>query len=319
LTDNTTQEFTDRAINIQPTTDLYTFSPNPFTFTTSGSGVQGNVGRTGPTLTQLTTAYSQLASPPAWASNTNYFNITTGFTGVQEWTVPKTTTYSISAYGAGSRGLNQGGYGARITGTCTLTKGDVIRILVGQQAATGTNSNEHGGAGGTFVVRTPYNTNASIIVIAGGGGGGHNQGTNANGNASLTTSGNAGTNNVAGGTAGGAGTMGASDNQGAGFFGSGNINNGGASSFITGGYGGWRSMTSNPTGEGGFGGGGRHGTSHGGGGGGYSGGGGSNASPYVGGGGGSYTAFGAGSAQFTVTSQDNTVHDGAGSVTITQL
>tara|TARA_B110000261_G_scaffold27406_1_gene30505 strand:- start:306 stop:647 length:342 start_codon:yes stop_codon:yes gene_type:complete len=113
--------------------------------------------------------------------------------------------------------------------------------------------------------------------------------------------------------------MGASDNQGAGFFGSGNINNGGASSFITGGYGGWRSMTSNPTGEGGFGGGGRHGTSHGGGGGGYSGGGGSNASPYVGGGGGSYTAFGAGSAQFTVTSQDNTVHDGAGSLTITQL
>ena len=303
LTDNTTQEFTDRAINIQATSALYTFSPNPFTFTTAGL-----YGRTGPTLSQLTTAYSQLATPPAWASNTNYFNMS-GFNGVQEWTVPKTTTYSISAYGAGSRAVNQGGYGARINGTCTLTKGEVIRILVGQQVATGTNSNGHGGAGGTFVVRTPYNTNASIIVIAGGGGGGHNQGTDANGNASLTTSGNVGNNNVAGGTAGGAGTMGYGDNQGAGFFGSTPT----AGSFTTGGLGGYR-YAGNVIGEGGFGAGGRHGTTHGGGGGGYSGGGGSNAGPYVGGGGGSYKA-----TFFTVTSEDNTVHDGPGSVTITQL
>lgn len=102
LTDNTTQEFTDRAINIQATSALYTFSPNPFTFTTAV------YGRTGPTLYQLTSLYASFATPPAWASNTNYFNMS-GFNGVQEWTVPKTTTYSISAYGAGSRAVNQEG------------------------------------------------------------------------------------------------------------------------------------------------------------------------------------------------------------------
>ena len=103
--------------------------------------------------------------------------------------------------------------------------------------------------------------------------------------------------------------MGYGDNQGAGFFGSTPT----AGSFTTGGLGGYR-IAGNPIGYGGFGGGGRHGTTHGGGGGGYSGGGGSNAGPYVGGGGGSYKA-----TFFTVTSEDNTVHDGNGSVTITQL
>jgi len=294
---------------------LYDFTPNPFTFTNAGI-----YGRTGPTLTQLTSHADYSISGGGWRNNATYLNVST-FQGIQEWTVPRTRTYSISAYGAGSRATNQGGYGARINGTCALTKGEVIRILVGQTCVNATNHSDHGGAGGTFVVRHPFNTNASIIVIAGGGGGGHPMaGTHVGGNASLTTSGNNGTLSVlqtsqgefgVGGTNGNAGLNGSSNNQGAGFFtGSGT---GLAASFITGGIGG-RYTASGSGGDGGFGGGGRHGTSHGGGGGGYSGGGGGLYTPYVGGGGGSYKA-----ASFTVTSEDNTVHDGPGSVKITQL
>tara|TARA_R110002050_G_C8810741_1_gene503609 strand:- start:96 stop:866 length:771 start_codon:yes stop_codon:yes gene_type:complete len=254
------------------------------------------------------------AYTPTWTDYTSNLNVATQ--GIQEWTVPWSGTYSIAAYGAGSRATNQGGYGARINGTCTLTKGEVIRILVGQTAINATNSNYHGGAGGTFVVRTPYNTNASIIVIAGGGGGGHSQTSAAEfaagtGNASLTTSGNNGTGGGAGGTNGNAGTEGYNSaiNQGAGFFtgGSGASN---AASFITGGLGGGVASQAH---QGGFGGGGRHASTHGGGGGGYSGGGGSATAQYIGGGGGSYKA-----TSFTVTSED-VVHDGPGSVTITKL
>jgi hypothetical protein len=297
---------------------LYEFSPNPFTFTNAGI-----YGRTGPTLSQLTSHADYSISGGEWRNNATYLNVST-FQGIQEWTVPRTCTYSISAYGAGSRATNQGGYGARINGTCALTKGEVIRILVGQTAINATNSSVHGGAGGTFVVRHPFNTNASIIVIAGGGGGGHSQSSVAEfaagvGNASLTTSGNNGTLSAAqtsageygvGGTNGNAGLNGSANNQGAGFFtGSGT---GLAASFITGGIGG-RYTASGSGGDGGFGGGGRHGTSHGGGGGGYSGGGGGLASNYIGGGGGSYKA-----ASFTVTSED-VVNDGPGSVKINQI
>jgi hypothetical protein len=298
LTDTATGLFTDRAVNIVGTSGLYAFT-SPFTFTNAGI-----YGRTGPTLSQLRTAYS-----PSWTDYTSNFNVSSG---IQLWTVPKTGSYRIAAYGSGSRATNQGGYGARITGTCTLTKDEVIYILVGQTCINATSSGSHGGGGGTFVVRTPYNTNASIIVIAGGGGGGHSYAHGSygayDGNASLTTSGTGGQapgTYVAGGTGGNAGTSGYDNNQGAGFF-TGSTT---ASSFTSGGVGGNYSTD----GQGGFGGGGRHGITHGGGGGGYSGGGGSSGKHYVGGGGGSYKA-----TSFTVTSED-VVNDGPGSVTITQL
>ena len=232
LTDNATGLFTDRAIDIVGTSILYPFTSHTFT----NAGVYG---RDGPTLSELRTAYS-----PTWTDYTSNLNVTTQ--GIQEWTVPKTGSYTIEAKGAGCRSLNMGGYGARITGTCSLTRGEVIRILVGQTPVNQSNSTWHGGGGGTFVVRTPYNTDASIIVIAGGGGGGHNYGTVSNGNASLTTSGNSGEGGGSGGSGGGPGISGYSDNQGAGFSGSSPT----ASSFTSGGQGG--SYSSN--GAGGFGG-----------------------------------------------------------------
>jgi hypothetical protein len=299
VTDNVSGALAERTFSIVGVAPLYTFTTHTFTNV-------GRYGRTGPTLSELHNSSSGYGTTgtTTWVGNSSHFGVTT--TGIQKWTVPKTGSYTIAAYGSGSRAVNDGGYGARITGTCTLTKGEIIYILVGQTSINATNSSNHGGGGGTFVVRTPYNNNSSIIVIAGGGGGAHGYGTRVTGNASLTTTGNTGHLNVAGGTNGGAGTSGASNNQGAGFVGG---SPGLASSFTSGGLGG-----SHGGGDGGFGGGGRHGNSHGGGGGGYSGGGGGKANPYVGGGGGSYKA-----TFFTVTSEDNTVHDGPGSVTITQL
>ncbi len=291
VVDTPSQSFVERTFSIAGVASLYDFISH--TFTTAGK-----YGRFGPTLTELRSAYS-----PSWTDNTIYFNVTS--TGIQKWTVPETGTYTITARGSGSVTTNQGGYGARITGTCTLTKSEIIYILVGQTAINETNSANHCGGGGTFVVRTPYNTNASIIVIAGGGGGGHNLYTATTGNASLTTTGNIGTGVGAGsgGTNGGAGGNGYGYG-GAGFFGN---NTSSALSFVNGGTGDIVGLF-----PAGFGGGGRHGNTHGGGGGGYSGGGGAKDTPHVGGGGGSYKA-----SSFTVTSESTTVHDGTGSVTIT--
>jgi hypothetical protein len=172
LTDTATGLFADRAINIAGTSILYTMA-FPFTFTNAGA-----TGRIGPTLTQLRNAYA-----PTWTGYTSNLNVSStayGPSGVQEWTVPATGTYSIAAYGArggtqGSQTLsnNRHGKGAKMQGTFTLTRGEILKIAVGQapnDIGTATSHAGHGG-GGTGVIRSPYNTNASILVIAGGGGG----------------------------------------------------------------------------------------------------------------------------------------------------
>jgi Glycine rich protein len=141
---------------------LYTFTT--FTFT---NGTQ--TGATGPSLANLLSAYNTASNP--WLNDTAYFNATNG---IQLWTVPKTGTYTIDAYGAGGgNGYSGtgGGIGARILGTFTLTQGNKIRILVGQ---LGTSSSlVGGGGGGTFVMKETGTTTSDIYVIAGGGGGGH--------------------------------------------------------------------------------------------------------------------------------------------------
>ena len=274
---------------------LYDFTEH--TFTTGGS-----TGPTGPQLQTCINAYSSTT----WASNGNYFG--TNGAGIQKWTIPETATYTITAYGADAKNRS-GGRGAIISGDFLLKKGEVIEILVGQRPNPydGTNGC---GAGGTFVVRAPYNTVDSILIIAGGGGGGHGfnlisgdpdidrhgrPDTKAGSGTSYGTSLNSGNpenldpNGGRHGEGGGP-DPGASGGSGGGGFltkgagGSGDANKGGES-YINGGDGGiFNSFKS------GFGCGGAHGNSHGGGGGGYTGGGGSKGSPHVGGGGGSYNS-----------------------------
>ena len=290
-------------------------------FTTAGA-----TGRNGPTLAQIRSAYSNAS----WAQDSNYLNMTTQ--GIQEWKVPVTGSYSILAWGAvgGSSSYGKGGRGTHMrTMNVILTKGEVIKILVGQK---GIDMADGGGGGGTFVMR-----NGIALVVAGGGGGagGYNKSAvTQNGmDASNDTSGTNGypgsgqwfTSNGMGGQSGNGGTGGVSHRPGGGGGGitgdgkayTGNFGGGGygfgGKSFSNGGEGG---MDERSVQSGGFGGGGGAALG-GGGGGGYSGGGGGIWGGYSpndwgkgGGGGGSYIIP-------SMSSYGPADHNGDGKVTIT--
>ncbi|XP_078384203.1 uncharacterized protein LOC144666693 [Oculina patagonica] len=226
--------------------------------------------------------------------------------GIQQWTVPYTGEYRIEAIGAAGgygKSSNNGQYrgrGARMIGTFTLTKGEIIHILVGQEGGINSVSNSAGGAGGTFVVKED---NTPLIVAGGGGGMEALNSWQAGCDASTNTTGNPGYKSWSGGSNGHGAQSADSDNSGGGgggFYSSGrsstqfggNMGEGGegGSGFLQGGVGG-RSLYNDI--DGGFGGGaGPYGMGGGaGGGGGYSGGSsGDNESESCGGGGGSYNA-----------------------------
>ena len=313
-------------VTVISSNELYEFSS--FTFTNATA-----TGRSGPSLANCLSAYNTSTNP--WLNNSSYFNVTGG---IQYWTVPRTGSYTITAAGG------QGGTstsptlrptigGAVITGTFSLTAGEIIRILVGQSGAAANNFYGSGG-GGSFVIRTPYDNTGSILAIAGGGAGinyrtgnptylttapgqagnapGNIAGTEASngggGGASLTNGRNAanGENQLSGGWGGGGG----------GFVGNGGYS-GTAPGGVTGPQGGF-SWTNgggggagNGTSDGGFGGGGGAGSGAGAGGGGYNGGSAGDSASFGGGGG----SFNSG------TSQTNTAgaNVGQGYVTITAV
>lgn len=232
---------------------------------------------------------------------------------IASYTIPAgVTSVTIEARGAqGSNNTSSGvtaGLGAIMIGDFTVTPGQVLSVLVGQQfSAAGGN----GGGGGTFVVDALNNP----LIVAGGGGGSAQSTDSPNKHGQVGTTGGTGAaGGGLGGTNGSGGYIGATFASGAG---GGLLTNGqdgwtsntGGLSFLNGGSGG----TSNGNAQGGFGGGGS-GSSYvvGGGGGGYSGGGsGSNSTGAgVGGGGGSYNAG---------TNQNNTggANTGHGMVVIT--
>lgn len=290
---------------------LYTFSSHEFTNC-------GQTGTTGPSLTQCRNAYTT-----NW--DDVYLNMTTN--GIQEWTVPQTGTYTIEAFGAqggsgggGSTSLT-GGSGARMKGEFGLTKGDVIKILVGQAGGSdgGAHGNENGGGGGTFVVQS----NNTPLIIAGGGGGGPATGYGTgctrdinDGHGQTTTSGvtitcsGTGT----GGSSGSGGSTAGSYQGGGGGGLTGNGANGtthcamsyGGQSFTNGAVGGTGNSCYTSDNFGGFGGGGGGQLGGPGAGGGYSGGGSSaswSGNSTYGGGGGSYNAG---------SNQDNSAGDNTG-------
>ncbi len=209
------------------------------------------------------------------------------------WTVPAgVTSVRIDARGAqggwNTSSVYQPGMGASMAGDFTVTPGQQLKILVGQQPSNGAGN---GGGGGTFVTDISNNP----LVVAGGGGG-SSQGTDSpDKHGQVGTSGGVGSaGGGAGGTGGSGGGIGASGFQSG--AGGGLLTNGadgwsagtGGLAFVNGGSGG----PSNVPANGGFGGGGS-GSSYvvGGGGGGYSGGGsGGNSTAGVGGGGGSFNS-----------------------------
>lgn len=206
--------------------------------------------------------------------------------GIQSFTIPLTSAYRITAYGAKGFGTNCG-RGAVIAGDFTLTAGTVLYILPGQQGAPpiSPGTNQYGGGGGSFVTYT----NNVPLVIAGGGGGSWAQSYSGLSDGTVSLNGNPGAgancNIGTAGTGGGGGGNSSNADGGGGL----NTNGGGPTgglAFVNGATGGAQ------YGHGGFGGGGGASSwdnRRGGGGGGYSGGGGSHGGttyfPEAGGGG----------------------------------
>ena len=87
--------------------------------------------------------------------------------------MPYTGDYRIEAIGAAGgydshpNSSQYRGRGAKMIGTFSLIKDEVIQILVGQEGGINKGSVSSGGGGGTFVVR-----GSNIPLIIGGGGGG---------------------------------------------------------------------------------------------------------------------------------------------------
>lgn len=229
--------------------------------------------------------------PSAAMTNSTY--ITTNLNGsvtvnggIQSFTVPLTSAYRITAYGAKGYGTNCG-RGAVIAGDFTLAAGTVLYILPGQQGAPpiSPGTNQYGGGGGSFVTYT----NNTPLVIAGGGGGSWAQTYTGLSDGTVSLNGNPGAGaNCNIGTAGSGGGGGGNSSNADG--GGGLSTNGGGPTgglaFVNGATGGAQ------YGHGGFGGGGGASSwdnRRGGGGGGYSGGGGSHGGttyfPEAGGGG----------------------------------
>lgn len=232
-----------------------------------------------------------------WSQTTTY-----NYTGtIETYTVPDgVNSISIQAYGA-QGGNENGGLGASMYGEFSVTPGQVLNIVVGQQGVVNNcgGADASGGGGGGSFVWDP--SDAAAPMVAAGGGGGGNQ--NWTGDCTNGVNGQAGTDGTSGSegeAAGGSDGQGGAGNapSGTGAGGGGWLSNGETSIFdatATGGAtlpdfaGGDGSNTYGPGGEGGYGGGG--GAVCGcGGGGGYSGGAGGNGSTCRagGGGGGSY-------------------------------
>ena len=281
---------------------------NTLTFTNAAA-----TGDQGPTQAQVTAAYDNTTLDDAVTINTQ---------GIQEWTVPATGGYTIETYGAqggrsylyGTSTWHDGGKGAKMVADFSLTQGDVLKILVGQQGVEWANGQRGaGGGGGSFVV---LSSGTTLLMAAGGGGGAGDYAYDGHGNSG--TSGSAGGNSSGntGGLSGGSGGSGGNNSTYAG--GGAGWNNGGGSSsygkggknFSNGGQGGI-GYSGNGS-DGGFGGG--AGSYAGaGGGGGYSGGGAGNWS-YSGNGGGGGTYIKDTASNTSSTAGEN---EGHGKIVIT--
>lgn len=135
------------------------------------------------TATASTILFTNCGATGAYGPDSGYCaydeNIDIIGEGIQEWTVPATGEYRITAYGAqgAESGSNNPGLGGVIEGEFVLEEDDVLRILVGQMGEEPQGIHQ-GGGGGTFVVKevssgdTMFDgQDVSPLIVAGGGGG----------------------------------------------------------------------------------------------------------------------------------------------------
>lgn len=87
--------------------------------------------------------------------------------GIQEWEVPSSGRYRITAYGAQGKSPDSrvGGNGAQISGVFELDGGQKLKVAVGQEGSS--DGNQGGGGGGSWVMTS----DGEPLLIAGGGGG----------------------------------------------------------------------------------------------------------------------------------------------------
>ena len=122
---------------------IITKGASTWTFTNCGVS-----GKDGPTQSNCNSSYSGGTLDGSVTVNN----------GIQEWTIPSSGTYTIKAFGAQggtqtsfSNSTHGGGRGAIIQGDFSLSAGNVLKILVGQQPIDVAWLN--GGGGGTFVIK----------------------------------------------------------------------------------------------------------------------------------------------------------------------
>jgi len=172
--------------NIEITASLYEFTQ--FTFTAASTN-----GPDGPSESTLLNSYDTTTNP--WLSNNSFYSAPTD--GIQQWTVPQTTTYRITAKGA-TGGIHGGsfnpafpGEGAEVVADIPLNQGDIVNLVVGQKPTSSTSSsgNGAGGGGGSWVYTGTIGGNGLIVVAGGGGGSGHggNSSTGGNGKGGSST------------------------------------------------------------------------------------------------------------------------------------
>ncbi len=184
-------------------------------------------------------------------------NQTLSYTGsMQTFTVPAgVTTLTMTALGAqgGSGTTYTGGLGASMSGTFSVTAGQILNVLVGRQGGSNATYKAGGGGGGTFITTS---ANVALLVAGGGSGGGGNTAPG-NGNPGLTTTTGGNSEVATGGSGGAGGGAGAGSSGGGGLTGNGtNSGNSGLGfSFINGGAGGAGGTCAAGGGYGGYGGG----------------------------------------------------------------
>ncbi|MES1910141.1 MAG: hypothetical protein MHM6MM_002793 [Cercozoa sp. M6MM] len=138
----------------------------------------GATGSDGPT--------SCPAGYPTAASAPSLFNLQPN--GVQQFTVPSSGCYKITAVGvAGGSAFfgGTGGFGASLSARFQLSAGDVLDIVVGQK---GESANQCGGGAGASMISMAASTSLVFLIAAGGGGAGSASGTSAGCSALVTTS-----------------------------------------------------------------------------------------------------------------------------------
>lgn len=198
-------------------------------FTNGGTFVAARVknpgaqGRSGPTLAQARNGMFDNVDNVVLRENTSFFNV---INGIQQLLIPQTGVYRIEARGAqgghavtSEGGTNRrGGRGAIIRGDVFLEKGELIKIVVGQEGigrqtpGRSANNERGGGGGGSFVWKD--SENLPLVCAGGGGAASGDPGTGVVGkDANTGTSGLTNTNN--GGTGGQNGNGGTTTGTGA--------------------------------------------------------------------------------------------------------